>query len=157
VREEERVRSLAQAIETLHEYDKTYDTYCCRCQKIMKDTHNGDENNYILSCASCTKSVHEYGCATQEETVKGQYWQCNECRTLRHDIHPTYKAIETNKFENIHRKRIPQMTTMVHWKIKGHTEKHRVREFVRQTQTPNDCEDDTIPKEINNTEIRTHT
>jgi hypothetical protein len=37
------------------------------------------------------------------------------------------------------------MTTMAHWKIKGHTEKQRVREFDGQTQTPNDWEDDMTP------------
>jgi hypothetical protein len=62
-------------------------------------------------------------------------------------------VIETNKFHNIHKKRIPQMTTMAHWKVKSHTEKQRVREFDRQTQTPNDWEDDTTPKKINNREI----
>jgi hypothetical protein len=65
VREEERVRSLAQAMGTLGEYNNTHDTYCCRCQKTVEEMDNGDKNNYILSCAICTKSVvHEYGCAT---------------------------------------------------------------------------------------------
>jgi hypothetical protein len=65
-------------------------------------------------------------------------------------------VIETNTFENIHRKIISQLTTMAHWKIKGHTEVLRVREFDRQTNTLNDREDGTIPKQINNRGIRTH-
>jgi hypothetical protein len=104
VREEERVRNIAQALETLDKYNMTH--YCCRYQKTVEKTDKGDENIYILSCASCTKSVHEYGCATQEDTVIGQYWQCNKCRTRRQDIHPAYKVVEINKFENIHRKRM---------------------------------------------------
>jgi hypothetical protein len=86
VREEERVRKIAQAMETLDEYNKSHDNYCCRCQKTVEETDNGDESKYVLSCASCMKSAHEYGCATQEETVIGQYWQCKECRSRRQDI-----------------------------------------------------------------------
>jgi hypothetical protein len=73
VREETRGRNIAQATETLNEYNKSHDNYCCRYQKTVEETDSGDENNYILSCASCTKFAHKYGCATQEETVIGQY------------------------------------------------------------------------------------
>ena len=40
VREEERVRNIAQAIETLDKYNMTHDNYCCRCQKtkVMRIT-----------------------------------------------------------------------------------------------------------------------
>jgi hypothetical protein len=101
------------------------------------------------------KSAHEYGCATQEETVIAQYWQCKECRSQRQKIHSAYK-VATNKFENIHRKIMSQMVTMAHWKIKGHTEKQTEREFDRQTHTPDDWKDDTKSKQINNRGIRTH-
>jgi hypothetical protein len=67
-------------------------------------------------------------------------------------------VVETNKFENMHRKIISQMATMAHWKIKGYTEKigYRVREFGRQTNTSNDWEGDTTSKKINNSGKRTH-
>ena len=115
----------------------------------MEEIDNGDENNYILSCVS-GKYAHKYGCATQEDTVIAQYWQCKECRSRRQDIHPAYKVLATNKFENIHRKIISQMTTSAHWNIKGHTEKHRAREFDRHTHASNDWKDDTAAKQINN-------
>jgi hypothetical protein len=156
VREEERVRNIAQAMETLDDYNKLHDNHCCRCQKTVEETDNGDESKYILSCASCMKSAHEHGCATQEETVIGQYWQCNECRSRRYDIHSAYKILATNKFDTIHRKRMSQMTTMAHWRIKGHTEKQTEREFDRQTHTPEDWKDDTTSKQINNRGIRPH-
>jgi hypothetical protein len=60
------------------------------------------------------------------------------------------------QIENTHRKIISQLTTMAHWKVKGHTEEHRVREFDRQTNISNDWEDDTTPKQTNNRGIRTH-
>ena len=60
-------------------------------RKTVEETDNGDESNYILSCASCTKSAHEYGCATPEETVTGQYWRCKNAEH-RDKIHPTYKV-----------------------------------------------------------------
>jgi hypothetical protein len=69
VREAERVRNIAHAMETLDEYNKAHGSYCCRCQKTVEESDNGDESKYISSCASCTKSAHEYGCATQEDTV----------------------------------------------------------------------------------------
>ena len=47
------------------------------------------------------------------------------------------------------------MATIAHWKIKGHIEKHRVREFDRHTHTPNGWEDDTTSRQINNRGIRT--
>ena len=48
------------------------------------------------------------------------------------------------------------MTTMAHWRIKGHTEKQTEREFDRQTHTPEDWKDDTTSKQINNRGIRPH-
>ena len=137
-------------------YHTAQRTACCRCQKTVEETDNGDEKNYILPCASCTKSAHEYGCATQEKTVIGQYWQCKKCRSRRQDIHPAYKVLPTNKFENVHRKRISQMSTMAHWKNQGTYIKHRLREFDRYTHTSNDWKDDMAAKQINNRGIRTH-
>ena len=48
------------------------------------------------------------------------------------------------------------MTTMAHWKIKGHTEKHTEREFDRQTHTSNEWKDDKTAKQIHNRGIQTH-
>ena len=47
IREEERVRNIAHTMETLGEYNKSHDNYCCRCQKTVEETVNDDENNYI--------------------------------------------------------------------------------------------------------------
>ena len=103
VREEERVIKVSKAEEEIWEYNEQHSDTCCRCQ--MKLTSDGGEYeaNHMLSCASCMRSVHEYGCAKEAELVHGQYWQCEECRASHKKFHPAYRTLQQQTFENIHK------------------------------------------------------
>ena len=86
VREEERVIKVIKAEDEIWEYNEQHSDTCCRCQVKLKSDGGEYEANHMLSCASCMRSVHEYGCAKEAELVHGQYWQCEEYRASHKKI-----------------------------------------------------------------------
>ena len=102
VREEERITKVNKTEDEIWEYNEQHSDTCCRCQVKLKSDEGENEANHMLSCASCMRSVHEYGCAKEAELVHGQYWQCGECRASPKTIHPAYRTLQQQTFENIH-------------------------------------------------------
>ena len=94
----------------------------------------------MLSCASCMRPVHEYGCAKDEELVHGQYWQCEECRASHKKIHPSYRTLQQQTFENIHKTKKTKMNSLQKWNIiRGHKHDNNAKQKSgKQTQIEKD-------------------
>jgi hypothetical protein len=86
------------------------------------------EANHMLSCASCMRSAHEHGCAKEAELIHEQYWQCEECRALGEKNHPAYLTLQQQTFENIHKKKMSKLNSLIKWNIKNGNKHDRITE-----------------------------
>jgi hypothetical protein len=139
VREEERVEPVNKAEDKIWEYNERHSGTCCRCQVKLKVGGGRHETNLMLSCASCVRSAHEYGCAKEAELVHGQYWQCEECRASKkpyndkvRGIHPAYQTLQRQTFENIHQNKKSKLNSLKKWDIKNGNKHDRTTEQKRR-------------------------
>ena len=130
VREEERVELVNKAQDEIWEYNERYSDTCCRCQVKLKVGGGRHEANHILSCASCIRSAHEYGCAKEAELVHGQYWKRDEFRASYRKIHPA--------FENIHKKKKSKLNFLNKWDMKNGSKHDSTTEQKRCGETQNE-------------------
>jgi hypothetical protein len=65
---ETRVEQLTKAQDEIFEYNEQHSDTCYRCQVKVKVGEGKLKTNHMLSCASCMRSAHAYGCAKEAET-----------------------------------------------------------------------------------------
>ena len=94
----------------------------------------------MLSCASCMRSVHEYGCAKEAELVHGQYWQCEECRASHKKITQRTGPYNSKRLKTYIKQKNPKMNSLQKWNIiRGHKHDNKAKQKGgKQTQVEKD-------------------